>query len=371
MCGKLSDFWGEGQLSGPRVAFVACNRNAGRFRGDPSFIHRCENLAHGLDALGIGTELMHLTSLPLRPRHEVAVLHRPRHSLRLRVATSLLRRAGVRLVADVDDLVFDEGLAGFSPGVMNGLLTLKETRDQFSANRRALERFELITVSTEPLAEHVRRCFPSAQVVIVPNGVPRQWRSLPRRSAPPDAPVITYLPGTRSHDRDFAVYAEGVAAFLAKYLDARLEVTGPLKFTLPARPGQVVHCEKVPFERYHERVWGGWANLAPLEATPFTRCKSALKVLEAGWWGVPTVCSPIPDAQRFDGAGALFAHDAEGCYMRLESMMDAARYRGLTEGLPARVLAVADVDREAARLLGLVERIAADLEKPRVLHRSP
>jgi hypothetical protein len=169
----------------------------------------------------------------------------------------------------------------------------------------------------------------------------------------PGAPVITYLPGTRSHDRDFAVYAEGVAAFLAKYPEARLEVTGPLDFTLPARAGQVVHREKVPFDRYHDRVRAGWVNLAPLEVTPFTRCKSALKVLEAGYWGVPTVCSPIPDAVRFEDAGALFADDAEGCYVRLEAMMDEAGYRRATEGLSARVLAVADVDREAGRFLEL------------------
>jgi hypothetical protein len=289
-----------------------------------------------------------------------AVFHRPPQSLHLRLLLAVLCRRGAKVLADVDDLIFDEALAEFSPGVLNNLVTLKETRRQFAANRRALARFDAITVSTEPLAEHVRRCFPSARVTVLPNGVHRSWRSMSERGEKPSAPVITYFPGTRSHDRDFGVYAEGVAAFLAKYPEARLEVTGPLNFGMTARPGQVVHREKIPFDRYHEHVRTGWVNLAPLELTPFTRCKSALKVLEAGYWGIPTVCTPIADAERFRNAGALPADDAEACFRWLEAMMDPARYREVTEGLSQRVLEVADVDREARRLLefaGLSESV--------------
>ncbi len=336
------------------IGFVACNRNATRFRGDPSYIHRCENLALALEAAGEGTDLVHLRSLGLSSRYAAALFHRPRQWLRLGLLRPLLGRRGTQLAADVDDLIFDEALAEFSPGVLNGLVPLDKTRRQFAANRRALSGFERITVSTQPLAEHVRRCFPQARVLVLPNTVHRRWRAETPGEAMPDAPVITYLPGTRSHDRDFSLYADGVAAFLADHPDARLEVTGPLHFQLAARPGQVVHREKVPFNRFHERVRAGWINLGPLEQTPFTRCKSALKVLEAGFWGVPTICSRTPDAERFDGAGALFADDAEACYRWLVAMLESERYREVMEGLRERVLAVADVDREARRFLEFV-----------------
>jgi hypothetical protein len=351
-------FQGSSPVSarGPlHFAFVACNRNAARFREDPSFIYRCENLAAALAAAGHRTSLLHLSAFPWRERVDVALFHRPRLNLRLRAALFLLRRRDGVAVADLDDLVCDEALSRFNPGVLNGQVPERAIRRLYAAHRRALARFDHLTVSTEPLAEEVRSRFPAARVEILPNAVHRSWRNgqEPAPSAEKDR-VITYFPGTRSHDRDFAVYADGVARFLAAHPAARLEVTGPLRFDLPARPGQVVRHEKVPFPRFAERVRGAWVNLAPLEATPFTRCKSALKVLEAGFWGAPTICSPLPDAERFAFAGAIQASDGQACFEALQSLLEPARYAAATRGLPARVLAQADVGRVAEAFLQFV-----------------
>lgn len=354
-------------LPGPvHFAFVACNRNRHRFREDPSYIYRCENLGTALQAAGHRVSFVHLSAVFNGDLPDVAVFHRPPYSLRLAVVLHWLQHRGVTLLADVDDLVFDEALAEYSPGVMNGLVVLKETRRQFAANHQALARFNAITVSTAPLAEHVRQCFSGARVGVVPNAVHRSWlavgiaadctslNELRADSYRWDAPIVTYFPGTRSHDRDFVVFAEGVGAFLAKYPQARLEVTGPLRFDMTARKGQVVHREKQPFAHYHEQVRTGWVNLAPLLRTPFTRCKSALKVLEAGYWGVPTVCSPFPDADRFQGAGALYAQDAEACFEQLEAIMEPGCYREVTAKLSERVLALADADWVAQQFLRFV-----------------
>jgi glycosyltransferase involved in cell wall biosynthesis len=337
------------------LAFVACNRNRRRFRADPSFTHRCENMALALQSQGIRSELLHFTSLPLRGRFKVVVFHRPRHHPMLNFMRAWLRWKGTTLVADIDDLVFDEALSRFSPAVLNGRLSLRKIERQFGSHRRALAGFDRITVSTEPLAEHVRRCFPKASLAVVPNGVPCAWQSMGiAASGPPSEPVILYLPGTPSHDRDFGLYAPAVAAFLAKYPQAQLEITGPLRFSLPARNGQVVYREKVPFAVYHECFRRGWVNLAPLEETPFTRCKSALKVLEAALWGVPTICSPIPDAERFLGAGALFAKDSAACLSWIEKLMDPQYYEGLRARLREKVLAVADMAPIVRRFRALV-----------------
>lgn len=332
------------------LAFVACNRNRHLFRTDPSFIHRCENMAVALLQFGVRSELLHFTSLSLCKPFKIVVFHRPRHHPVLRLICTWLRWRGAKLVADIDDLVFDAALARFSPAVLNGRLTLSQIKQQFESHHRALAGFDRITVSTEPLSEHLRRCFPKVHFAVVPNGIPCNWKKL-NAPAPeyPREPVILYLPGTPSHDRDFGLFGPAVAAFLQKYPQARLEITGPLRFCLSARKGQVVHRERVPFEVYHEHFRHGWVNLAPLEQTAFTRCKSALKVLEAGFWGVPTVCSPIPDAERFRGAGALFAEDSEACLAWLEASMDPTRYQAFRAALQEKVLAVADMPPIAQR----------------------
>jgi hypothetical protein len=353
---STSSFQARGLLN---IAFLACNRNPGLFHFDPSFVYRCENLGLALQAMGHRVNWLHWSALRLQARFDVVVFHRPRFSLLWRALLWNLRRRGTIVVADVDDLVFDPALAAYSPGVLNGLIELAKMRRQFKENLSALAAIEKVTVSTQPLAEHVERCLPGTAVRVLPNAVHLSWRAAARDRGsrvgqPVVTPVVTYFPGTRSHDRDFSVYAAGVERFLAAHGDARLEVTGPLRFTLRARAGQVVHQDKVPFADYAERVGDSWVNLAPLESTPFTRCKSALKVLEAGFLGRPTISSPLPDAERFAAAGALFAEDDEACCATLEALTAPQYYAALTADLSPRVLAQADAHQCAAEFLRFI-----------------
>lgn len=336
---------------------MANNRNPSLFRQDASFVYRCENVAEALAAAGHQVALLHLRSFPLRARFDAVVFHRPRYSLRLRLALRAARRAaGAAVFADFDDLVFDDAYAEFSPAARNALLPPATVKEQLRSHRRALEMFDRVIVSTEPLLAHVRERVPTAKVAVLHNAVFRKWREGSAESVSnPSRKIITYLPGTRSHDRDFAQAAEALSAVLAKHPEARLQITGPLAFDLAVRPEQVVHSAKVPFEQYHQRVRTGWVNIAPLEMTPFTRCKSALKVIEAGYWGIPTVCSPIPDTARFIGAGAVPAATPEAWYEQLEAMLDPERRRQAATGLREKVLARADVDAVAARLVALVQ----------------
>lgn len=360
-----------GEVSGPslrskkgsggdslRIVFLAGTRNAKLFRNDPSFVYRCDNLGLALQAAGHRVRWLHWKQFRPSQRYDVAVFHRPRYSLPWRILVSWLRRCGTRLVADFDDLVFDPQTAQYSPGVLNGIVTLKKTRQQYASHSRALALFGRVSVSTRPLADHAQRCLPAANVQVVPNSVHRSWRDAQRTAREAHTPlVISYFPGTRSHDRDFALYADGVARFLAAHPAARLIVTGPLQFDLLARPGQVVRREKVPFSAYARHVQGAWVNLAPLESTPFSRCKSALKVLEAGCWGIPTICTPIPDAEQFAAAGAVFAADAGQCFEALQSLLEPACYAACTQGLSERVLRLANVNQVGDAFL---EWVAAD-----------
>jgi hypothetical protein len=339
-----------------RIAFVACNRSPDRFMEDPSFLYRCENLAAALRARGHETMLTHITRLRPWESLDVAVFHRPRMTLRLCALLAILRRRGVRLVADVDDLIFDEQLAEFSPGVLNELVTLESIRTLFASHRRALAEFETITVSTAPLAEEAAARFP-ARITCLPNAVHHTWRAATDGITDPieRAPVVTYLPGTRSHDRDFATITPAMTRLLARHARLGLHITGRLEFDVPARPCQLRFQPRVHFDELYPIVRAGWLNTAPLEPTPFTRCKSALKVIEAGFWGIPTVCSPLPDAERFIGAGAMPAETEEQWYHHIEHLLlDPDRYVSLTRDLRAHVIARADVHAVAEDFLGLV-----------------
>lgn len=352
--------------------FIACNRNPLRFHKDPSFIYRCENLGAALECAGYRVSYCHLSNALLMDSPDVVIFHRPSYSYLFFGIFSWFKSRGVTLIADIDDLIFDPCLANYSPGVLNDLVPLKIAKRKFLANFEALNKFDAITVSTEPLATHLQRCFPKVKVEVISNAVHHSWvgneRCPLRSSGIPGlktknlkeqlSPVVTYFPGTRSHDLDFSIFASGVEAFLDKYPQATFDVTGPLEFEMSARSGQIIHREKLPFELYHQRFSNAWVNLAPLQATPFTQCKSALKVLEAGYWGVPTICSPLPDAERFRNRGALAVVDAQDCFKQLDAMMDPRYYYDMTDDLSARVLAIADVEKKGQQFLHFVKLIA-------------
>lgn len=330
-----------------RIALLGCNRNARLVRRNPSFTYRCENLAEALQRAGHEVWLGHVSRFPWWRRFDLVQFHRPLDGPRLALLSTLLRARGTRLQADFDDLVFDPALAEASPAVVNGLRPLAAVRAEFARHAAALRRIGRASVSTAPLAEHAARLL-RVPPAVVPNAVHGRWRALPP-PAGPKPPLLTYLPGTRSHDRDFALIAPAIERVLARHPQLRLRVTGPLNFRLAARDGQVLHDDKLPFERFHEAVQRGRVNLAPLEATPFTRCKSALKVIEAGCFGIPTVISPLPDAERFADAGAVIADGAAAWEAALERLLfDDAAYAAATDGLAERVRARADIDRIAA-----------------------
>lgn len=58
----------------------------------------------------------------------------------------------------------------------------------------------------------------------------------------------------------------------------------------------------VPFEEHHYTPSLGKVALAPVLDNPMNQSRSELKCLEAGAWGVPTVCSNVAPYRRFNAA---------------------------------------------------------------------
>lgn len=341
-----------------RVTFVAAReRNPGRYRSDPSYIYRCENLGLALARRGVKVSHVHQSELDCRDQ-QVVVFHRPMASLHLSRVVRRCRQNGALVLADFDDLIFDPSLASYSPGVMNGLVSERRTRKMFRAHARAMEMFDGVMLSTSALADEFRRCFPYLPQAVIHNAVHDSWRDKAVGRVVHDGlRKLTYFPGTRSHDRDFALIRQPLEQFLRGHPDVILELVGPLAFRLDVPQQQVVHRERVPFGEYSGVVSHSWINLAPLEPTRFNHSKSALKALEAGYFSVPTICSANPDYERLKSAGALIASTPQSWTEHLEKLMDVDEYRRVTEGLSARTLALADVEQQVDRMLDFVSAL--------------
>ena len=330
------------------IQYATFNKNPALFNQDPSVIYRCINMAAGLQKIGIRSTVNHWTQMDLNNAQAV-VLHRPRMSFKLKYKLHQLRRRNTLIIADIDDFIFDHNYAKYSPAVSHGILPLKKVERAFKSTLNALALVDVITVSTKPIADKLQQLLPDKPVFIIHNCVHFRWResNLPITALSECSKILTYTPGTRSHDYDFSCILEAVENFLFDHPNVQLRITGPLGVNIKARPDQIIYQQKLPFSDYMNSVRSGWINLMPLEQTPFNECKSALKAIEAGYWGIPTLCSPSPDVERLTAAGAIIANNKDEWYAALDNFLDDNEYARIANGLREKTLSIADIDQQA------------------------
>lgn len=256
---------------------------------------------------------------------------RPLVDRRLSRTLASLRRAGVRLVADYDDLIFAGDVDGL-PASVGGFVNERSRAARLESYAAGLASFDRITVSTRALALHVKRLSPSRPVAVIPNGLSEAWvrqgRALYPSFRPGDPLIIRYLCGSPSHDSDFAQIQAVLASFLHIHPEVELEVVGPLRFDAVAFPARRTRrLSSVPYEDLPRLLASSWVNLAPLKPTLFNECKSAIKFLEAAAFACPTLASPSDDMLRHHAQGAplLLCRSDDDWYDQLTAMLNIER----------------------------------------------
>jgi glycosyltransferase involved in cell wall biosynthesis len=213
-----------------------------------------------------------------------------------------------RLVYDIDDDVFSSHHEG------SLWHQLPECRD-IAAYLLSIS--DLVTVSTEPLAEVIRKYNPA--VTVVPNCVHEDLLALER---PQHDRVTVGWSGGTSHLADFRYISAQLSRFLAREPDVDFHFVGgdysPL-LKLPA-----ARCRHT---RWQPDLWDFYRGvdfdigLAPLDpANAFNRCKSHIRALEYAARGIPVIASysePYREFVQHGVTGYLVKHDHEwGRYLR-------------------------------------------------------
>lgn len=243
-----------------------------------------------------------------------------------------LRARGLHLIADYDDLLFACPPRDF-PGYHQTLLKRRVVK-KLDTYRSGLTHFDAFTASTTPIAEALRAARPDAPVATIPNRPSPAWfaRGWSRfgddRWQHGGPLVLRYLPGSPSHDHDFAVIADPMAEFLRRHDDVNFEVVGYLRFDSTHFPkGRVRHLAKVDYEAFAGVLVSTWINLVPLAPTVYSQARSALKILEAAGFGVPSIASPSVDNASVGGPSSLvtFARTPTEWLDALEAAYDETR----------------------------------------------
>lgn len=369
---------------GMRVVFVSGEPDT------PGHAYRVVRPALAAAQLGHAVDVIDIDDLSAThwhgPAPTVVFVWRARWCSRLEQAVTIWRAAGARIVFDIDDLMIDPALA--DPAVIDGIRSMglksADVARHYAAIRRTLDLADECVAPTEPLAAALRACGKPADVVV--NGFDADtWRTsrtavLRRRAAGDDGLIrIGYASGSRTHQRDFAVAAEGVAAVLRARPECRLVL-----FREPRRGTPLLDVHEFPplAGLEHRIEWRPLVPLAdlphelarfdvmlaPLEAgNPFCEAKSELKYFEAALVDVPTIASPTEPFRAAiipDETGLLAATPAEWEASLFRLVDDPDLRRRLAHDASRHVLHRYGPDGRRDRLQTILDRITATPPRP-------
>jgi glycosyltransferase involved in cell wall biosynthesis len=150
---------------------------------------------------------------------------------------------------------------------------------------------DMVTVTTEHLAEVMREQTGNKNVVVLPNCIPG-W-VLDMKREPRDRPAVGWAGGA-SHGMDVALIVSSVKRFLKRFPDWDFRLGGT-DYRDTFRAGDRVRFSPwVPvFEdpRAYYETADFDIGLAPLTGTEFDRSKSNVKILEWAARGIPSIAS--------------------------------------------------------------------------------
>jgi len=362
-------------------ALTARTRHVAYFHAAPhphTFRYRVYNMVEALDAqpereisAAWFTRADLDRSLAFIDRADVLVICRARYDDMVGRMIARARARGVPVLFDVDDLIFDCDYAHLIGDIIGRDLSDSALWDwwfaEIARNGTTLRLCDGAITTNAYLAERITAFAPWIAPRIVPNFLNTLqqaasrpiWRRKCASGFARDGRIhVGYFSGTRSHNKDFALAADGLARLMAADRRIVLRVVGLLD--LPAAFDGL--ADRI--ERFELQDWVNLQRLqgeielclAPVQDTVFTQCKSELKYFEAAACGTVTVASPT-----FAFAAAI--RDGENGFLARAHTWDAQIGRVIAlldddplgyEAIAARAAAAAEtrygVDRQGATI---------------------
>jgi glycosyltransferase involved in cell wall biosynthesis len=272
---------------------------------------RASNLVERLELAGCPADLVDHPAAPLADYigcYRQFVLQRVPHDAATADFVAAARAAGRRVVFDVDDLVVHEDCGAELPFLSDTTPLARELYvQQLRRIGQTITICDAVTTATAELAAEVATFFPRHQPTVLPNVASRELvarseaaLAAPARHADTNTVVAGYFAGTRTHDRDLAAAAPGIADALRTTPNLRLLLVGDVALPDALAPfaDRIERRPAVPWQDLPALLRRADVHLVPLAPSRFTACKSELKWLEAALVERPVIASAVGPFRR-------------------------------------------------------------------------
>ena len=329
---------------------------------DGSTRYRCYNYAEELSRLGHVADVAVIGEIDpeIIPRYDAVVVLRPVLNKHLEAVIDSARDAGAMLIADFDDLVFNPELASESPAVLNRQAGLDHVSSVFTRHCKALQCFDKVTVATQELLWQVQTVVPDASVLHLPNGLSSYWLEYNKHVIKPQScSDISYMPGTRSHDQDFALVQSVISEKVNSSDNLRCRIIGALDIDETLFEEQKLERGSwIDYFSLPQVIANSFVTIAPLADTAFNRCKSHIKFLESAAFGTPVITSNIPDISQHHVDGLSIVTSDDEWKQEIERYTDPEYYLHCQTRLSEYVRTHCMAANSATRFIDFIEASA-------------
>jgi glycosyltransferase involved in cell wall biosynthesis len=263
---------------------------------------------------------------------------------------------GLPVIAHIDDDLFDLPV---SAGIERYRLARHPRR--LRALQLGLQEADLVMAATPALAAQLAWRLGHARIGWLENGT--AGRPLPRSPKPPGQTLVIGYMGSASHGVDLEMIAPALNQVLARRRDVRLELFGSIarQGAADLLPAGVIRHDVVSgdYGAFRRKLAAlDWdIGLAPLQASPYNRCKTATKWAEYAEAGAAVLASEIEVYQPMFEARAALPARPDGWAHALERLIASPGLRaGLTAAADQLLAARYGWERLEASVLNLVER---------------
>ena len=357
------------------ILYLSNTRFASTPFRDASTRYRCYNFAEALcdrqHVVDVG--VTDIIDTQIIERYDVVVVLRPSFDRKLVSIANICNSNNIVFVADFDDLIFDPAMASHSPVVKNSQASEEQVENIFRKHKGSLQLFDKFTVATAELAERLKSVTPNADILHLPNGLSEFSNKynnhlLNEKSENRVAQLtninsglvsgdITYLPGTRSHDHDFANAQNSLSEIVNSRSDCRLNIIGALQFNESLfTPDKLVRGTWKEFYELPNVIANSWLTIAPLAESAFNQSKSHIKFIESAAFGTPHISNLLPDLEQHNVKGLSVVKEESEWLSAIEQYSDPGYYSECVNELRTYALENCMASRSISILLSFIDK---------------